>query len=79
MLKKGVTIVKFTRPESIMGIVLAAIRDGSHTWFTIKRATGIDRKKVESALKNLTYTGVIVRKSRKNKCSAYKLAKETTC
>lgn len=61
MLKKGVTIVKFTRPASAMRVVLAAVEQGIQTKREIAEDVKLSHGKVDSALRNLAYIGAIVR------------------
>ena len=73
MLKKGVTIVKFTRPASAMRAVLMAVENGSVNRHEIQEYTKLDKGKVESALKNLAYIGAIIREVDRNGRSVYGL------
>ena len=73
MLKKGVTLVKFTRPASAMRVVLMAVENGASTRQMIQRTTRLERGKVESAIKNLVYIGAIIRTVDRNGRSEYGL------
>lgn len=73
MLKKGVTIVKFTRPASAMRVVLMAVENGKTSRREIQSETKLDKGKVESALKNLAYIGAIIREVDRNGRSVYGL------
>lgn len=73
MLKKGVTIVKFTRPASAMRVVLMAVENGAASRQDIQRATKLSVGKVESAIKNLAYIGAIIRTVDRNGRSEYGL------
>lgn len=73
MLKKGVTLVKFTRPASAMRVVLMAVENGKTSRREIQTETKLDKGKIESALKNLAYIGAIIRTVDKNGKSVYGL------
>lgn len=78
MLKKGVTLVKFTRPASAMRVVLMSIENGNATRRDIQDDVKLDKGKIESALKNLAFIGAIIRTVDKNGRSVYSLPGERT-
>lgn len=61
MLKKGVTLVKFTRPASAMRVVLDAVNNNCKTKTAVKKQTGLKLIQVEAALRNLIFTGAVIR------------------
>jgi hypothetical protein len=73
MLKKGVTLVKFTRPASAMRVCLMAVENDQRSKNEIVEYTKLSRGKVDSALRNLAYIGAIVRMEDAQGRSVYQL------
>ncbi len=73
MLKKGVTLVKFTRPASAMRLCLMAVENNQRNKTEIMKYTKLDRGKVDSALRNLAYIGAIIRREDAQGRSVYQL------
>lgn len=73
MLKKGVTLVKFTRPASAMRLCLQAVENDQRYKDDVMKYTKLNRGKVDSALRNLAYIGAIIRTTDKQGRSVYQL------
>ena len=73
MLKKGVTLVKFTRPASAMRVCLQAVENDCRSKTEIMKYTKLERGKVDSALRNLAYIGAITRREDQQGRSVYQL------
>ena len=73
MLKKGVTLVKFTRPASAMRLCLMAVENDQRNKTDIIEYTKLSRGKVDSALRNLAYIGAIIRREDSQGRSVYQL------